>query len=156
MGVAAKTVVKIIVKTPVTTAGGAGTALAWTSRTPASAARVSDLLRDPGGTRRVIVPVLAQIPLAETADVAVTGVEKRQTKIALQDPHFHPDYSRQNNLQLPLSQDHSISYSLQYIVRPQANPHRKNPPRSCLIFRPAPTREKASIVNATRPWTPKA
>ena len=156
MGVVAKTVVKIIVKTPATTAGGAGTALAWTSRTPASAARVADLLRDPGWTRRVIVPVLAQISLAETADVAVTGVEKRQTKIALQDPHFHPDYSRQNNLQLPLSQDHSISCFLQYIVRPQANPHRKTPPRSCLRFRPAPTREKASIVHATRPWTRKA
>ena len=80
MGVAARIVVKIIGKTPVTTAGGSGTALAWTSRTPACAARVADLLRDPGGTRRVIVLVLAQIPLAETADVAVTGVEKRKNQ----------------------------------------------------------------------------
>ena len=44
-------------------------------------APVADLLRDPGGMRKVIVSVLAQISLAETADVAVTGVEKRNTKI---------------------------------------------------------------------------
>ena len=59
MGVAARTMVKIIVKTPVTTAGGAGTALARTSRTSASAASVADLLRDPDGTRRVIILVQA-------------------------------------------------------------------------------------------------
>ena len=59
MGVAARTVVEIIVKTPVTTAGGAGTALARTSSPPASAAPVADLLQDPGdedeanGTRRL-------------------------------------------------------------------------------------------------------
>ena len=93
MGVAARTVVKIIVKTPVTTAGGAG-ALARTSRTPASAAPVADLLQDLGGTRRLIVPVVAQISLAETADVAVTGVENIKTKIAPQNLHLHPDPPR--------------------------------------------------------------
>ena len=92
---------KIIVKTPMTTAGGAGTAFARTSRTPASAAPVADLLRDPGGTRRVVVSILAHIPLAETADVAVTGVEKRESKIALQNPHLHLDHPRQNNLPFP-------------------------------------------------------
>ena len=46
-------------------------------------APVSGLLRDPGGKRKVLVPALAQISLAEIADVAVTGVEKRNTKIAL-------------------------------------------------------------------------
>ena len=119
-------------------------------------APVAGLLRDPGGKRRVLVPALAQISLAEIADVAVTGVETRNTKIALQNPHLHPDHSRQNNLLLSLSQDHSISCFLQYIIRPQANPHRKNTPRSCLKFRPALAREKTSIVNATRPWTPRA
>ena len=84
MGVAARTVVKIIVKTPVTTAGGAGTALARTSKAPATAVPVADLLRDPGGASRGIVPVLAQISLAEAADVAVTGVKKRKTRITPQ------------------------------------------------------------------------
>ena len=73
---AARTVVTIIMKTPVTTAGGAGTALARTSRTPASATAVTDLLQDPGGTRRVMILALAQISPAEAADVAVTRVEK--------------------------------------------------------------------------------
>ena len=155
MGVAARTVVEILVKTPVTTAGGAGTALARTSRTPASSAPVTDLLRDPGGTRRPIVPVLAQISLAETADVAVTGVEKKKNKIALQNPHLYPDHPRRNNFLLPLSQSHSISRFLQYINRPQVNPRSKNS-RACQRFCPAPVREKTSIVNATRPRTPRA
>ena len=112
MGVAARTVVKIILKTPVTTAGGAGTALARSSRTPASAAPVADLLRYPGGKRRVIVPVLADIPLAETADVVVTGVEKRKPKIALQNPHLHPEHPRPNNFPFPNSANSTNSASL--------------------------------------------
>ena len=40
---------------------------------------MTDLLRDPGGTGRVILhDVLAQISLAETVDVAVTGVENKK------------------------------------------------------------------------------
>ena len=103
MDVAARTVVTIIVKIPVTTVGGADTALARTSRTLPSVAPVADLLRDPGGTRRLIVPVPAQISLAETADVAVTGVLKRNTKITLQFLHPHPDHPRWNNFLPPLS-----------------------------------------------------
>ena len=78
MGVVARTAVETIVKTAVTTSDGEGTALARTSGTPASAAPETDLLRDPGWTRRVIVSALAQISLAETADVAVTGVGKKK------------------------------------------------------------------------------
>ena len=56
-----------------------------------------------GGTKRVIVPVLAHIPLAETADVAVKGVEKRKLEIAQQNLHLHPDHPPQNNLPFPNS-----------------------------------------------------
>ena len=91
--------VKVIVNTSVTTAGGAGAALARTSRSPTGAAPMTDLRRDPGGSRRIIVPALAQICFAETADVAV---EKRKTKISLQNPHLHPDHPLQNNLVLSL------------------------------------------------------
>ena len=55
MGVAARTAAETIVKTAGTTSGGEGTALTRTPGTPASAAAETDLLRDPGGTRRVIV-----------------------------------------------------------------------------------------------------
>ena len=66
-----------IVETLGTASSGAGTTLARTSRTPASAAPVTDLLRDPGGTRRAIAPTLAQIPLFATTDVAATGVGRK-------------------------------------------------------------------------------
>jgi hypothetical protein len=68
----------MIVKTPVTIAGGAGVALARISRTLASATPATDLplLQDNGGTRKVIALVLAQVPLPETADVPVTGAEE--------------------------------------------------------------------------------
>ena len=74
-GVTSRTVVETNVETLVTTSGGAGTSLARTSRTPASATPVTDLLRDPRG-RRAIVLGVAQISFAETAGVAVTGVAK--------------------------------------------------------------------------------
>ena len=80
MGAAAREAAETIAKTVMTTSGGEGTALA---RTPASAAPVTDLLRDPGGKRRVIVPApaLAPITLAEKTDVAVTDVkDKTKTK----------------------------------------------------------------------------
>ena len=76
-GVAARTVVETIVEALVTTSGGAGTTFARTSRNPASAASVADLLRDPGGIRRAIDPTLAQIPLVATTDVAATGVGRK-------------------------------------------------------------------------------
>ena len=82
------------VETPVTTSGGAGTAPVRTSRTPASAAPVTDLLLDPGRTRRVMVLALAQISLVEAADVAVTGVGKGKAEIALQIPYPHLDHPR--------------------------------------------------------------
>ena len=66
--------VETIMETLVTTSGGAGTALARTSRTPASATSEMELLRDPGGMRRVVVPTLALIPLVATTDVTATGV----------------------------------------------------------------------------------
>ena len=80
MGVAARTAAEIIVKTPVTTGGGEGKALARNPGTSASAAPATDLLRDPGETRRVTVPALAQISLAETTDVAVTGEGKKKSR----------------------------------------------------------------------------
>ena len=49
MGVAARTAAETIVKTAVTTSGGEGTALARTPGTTASAAPVTNPLRDPGG-----------------------------------------------------------------------------------------------------------
>ena len=156
MGVAARTVAETVVETLVTTSGGTGTALARTSRTPASADPEMELLRDPGGMRKVTVPTLAPIPLVATTDVAATGVGNKKIKTALQIPHSHPDHLRRNNLLLPLSQSDSISRFLQYIIRPQANPRPKTPPRSCQRFRPASAREKTSIVNLTRPWTPRA
>ena len=74
--VAARTAEETIAKTVVTTSGGEDTALARTPGTPASAAPVTDLLRDPGGEIKVIVPATALAPstLAETIDVVVTGV----------------------------------------------------------------------------------
>ena len=104
---------------------------------------VTDLLRDPGGKRRVIVPAAVQAPisLVETTDVVVTGVEERKIGIARQTPHLQPDQPRRYNLLHPLSQDHSISRLLQYIIRSQANPHPKHS-RACQRFRPAPGRER--------------
>ena len=74
MGAAARGAAETIAKTVVMTSGGEGTALA---RSPASAAPVTDVLRDPGGKRRVIVqaPALAPITHAEKIDVAVIGLE---------------------------------------------------------------------------------
>ena len=43
----------------------------------ASAASMTDLLREPGGTRRAIAPTRAQIPLVATTDVAATGVGRK-------------------------------------------------------------------------------
>ena len=94
MGVAARTAAETIMKTPVTICGVEGTALVRTPGTPASAAPVNHLLRDPGGTRGEIVPALARISLAETTDVAVTGVGKKKIKIDLQNPLLHPDHPR--------------------------------------------------------------
>ncbi|CAN0077607.1 unnamed protein product, partial [Ascophyllum nodosum] len=80
---------------------------------------MADILRDPDGTRRAIAPTLAQIPLAATTDVAVTGVGREKTEIALQIPHPPLGRPRLNNFLLPLSQDSSKSRFLQYIIRPQ-------------------------------------
>ena len=76
MGAAARTAAETIATTVVTTSGGEEKALARTPRTPASADPVTDLLRNLGGERRVIVPAttLAPSTLAETIDGAVTGV----------------------------------------------------------------------------------
>ena len=73
---------------------------------PESATLVTDLLRDPGGTRRVIAPTLAQIPPAATTTVAATGVGRKKNEIALQIPP-PPDRPRLNNFLLSLSQDSS-------------------------------------------------
>ena len=143
-------------ETLVTTSGGAGTSLARTSRTTASTAPMADILRDPGGTGRAIAPTLAQIPLAATTDVAATGVGREKTEIALQIPHPPLGRPRRNNFLLPLSQDSSKSRFLQYIIRPQVSLRPKNIPCSCPKSRPVPAREKTSIVNVTRPWTPRA
>ena len=156
MAVAARTAAETVVKTAVTTSAGKGTALAKTPGTPASATPEIDLLWNPGGTRRVTIPALAQISLAETTDVAVTGVGKKIIKIALQNPHLQLDQPRRYNLLFHLSQDHSISRFLQYIIWPQANSRRKSSLRACPSFRPAPATEKTPIVNATRRWTPRA
>ena len=139
MGVLARTAVKTIVKIEVATSAGEDRALARTLGTPANAASVTDLLWDPGGTRRVTVSALAQISLAKTTEVAVTGAGKKNTQIALQNPLLHPDHPRLYNFLLPLSQDHSISRILQYIVRPQANTRPKNPSTrlSEVSFRPS-------------------
>ena len=92
MGVTARTSAEKIVKTGVTTSGGESTASARTPETPASAAPVTNLLRDPGETRRVIVPALAPISLAETTDGVVTVVLKaKNIEIVLQNPHLQPD-----------------------------------------------------------------
>ena len=137
-----------------TTTTGAGAISA--GGTPESATLVTDLLRDPGGTRRVIASTLAQIPPAATTGVAATGVGRKKTEIALQIPHPPPGRPRLNNFLLPLSQDSSKSRFLQYIIRPQVRLRLKNLPCSCPRFRPVPAREKTSIVNVTRPWTPRA
>ena len=120
-------------------------------RTPESATPVTDLLRDPGGTRRAIAPTLAQIPLAATPDVAATGVGRKRNEIALQIPHPPPDRPRLNNFLL-LSRDSIMSRFLQYTIRPQVSPRPKSLPRSCPRFRPVPAREKTSIVNVTHPY----
>ena len=81
MGVAAKTAAETIMKTAVTTRGGEDTALARTPGTPASVAPKTDLLRDPGGTRRVIVPATAQISPTERTDAAVIGIKAKKIAV---------------------------------------------------------------------------
>ena len=138
----------------VMTSGGAGTALARTSRTPASAAPVTDLLRDSGGMRRMIVPALAQIYLPETADVHRRRKGKNQDRSAESaSPSRSPAPEQSPAPSLPRPQD--LVLSTVHHPAP-SEPALENPPRSCQRFRPAPAREKTSIVNATRPWTPRA
>ena len=143
MDVAARTVAETIVKTAVTTSGGEDIAPAKTRRTPASAPPATYLLRDPGGNRRVIVPAttLAPISLAETTDVAVTGVQEKKIGIARQNPHFQHDQLHRYHSLHPLSKYYSVSRFLQHIIRSQANPRPKNPPRASQRFRPGGRRK---------------
>ena len=110
----ARTTAETVMKRAVTTSGGEDIAPGRTRRTPASAAPLPDLSRDPRGKRVVIVPVTALAPIffSETTDVAVTDVKEKKNRIARQNSHLQPDQLHRYNLLHPLSKDHSITPDL--------------------------------------------